>query len=81
MQKVIGGVRLLLAVMLLLAGGAAFAQGTVKIGVVAEFSGPFAETFSRPINPFAPTFTVSPPTTVASPELSTRITTGGCNRT
>jgi len=35
--------RYALAAMLLLGAGAALAQGTVKIGVVAEFSGPFAD--------------------------------------
>ncbi|HEX9278349.1 MAG TPA: ABC transporter substrate-binding protein [Casimicrobiaceae bacterium] len=33
----------MLGATLLLAGGAVFAQATVKIGVVAEFSGPFAD--------------------------------------
>ncbi|MEO8738581.1 MAG: ABC transporter substrate-binding protein [Casimicrobiaceae bacterium] len=35
--------QLLLAGILLQAGALAFAQGTVKIGVIAEFSGPFAD--------------------------------------
>jgi branched-chain amino acid transport system substrate-binding protein len=37
------GLRLVSAALLSLAAGAAFAQATVKIGVVAEFSGPFAD--------------------------------------
>ena len=37
------GMQLLLAAALLQASALAFAQGTVKIGVVAEFSGPFAD--------------------------------------
>jgi branched-chain amino acid transport system substrate-binding protein len=43
MKRVIRSVRLALAAMLLLLGGGALAQGTVKIGVIAEFSGPFAD--------------------------------------
>jgi len=43
MKRMIAMSRLALATLLLLAGSAAFAQGTVKIGVVAEFSGPFAD--------------------------------------
>ena len=43
MKRTIGRIRFVLATLLLLAGSAAFAQGTVKIGVVAEFSGPFAD--------------------------------------
>ena len=43
MKRMIAMSRLALATLLLLAGTAAFAQGTVKIGVVAEFSGPFAD--------------------------------------
>ena len=34
---------LLIATLLLLGAGAAAAQDTVRIGVVAEFSGPFAD--------------------------------------
>ena len=37
------GLRLVSAALLWLAAGAALAQATVKIGVVAEFSGPFAD--------------------------------------
>ena len=40
MMRRIGGA---LAAMLCVASGAAAAQGAVKIGVVAEFSGPFAD--------------------------------------
>ncbi len=43
MKKVTRCVRLVLAAMLCLASGAAGAQAPVKIGVVAEFSGPFAD--------------------------------------
>jgi branched-chain amino acid transport system substrate-binding protein len=43
MKGVIRSARLVLAVMLLLFGGVVLAQGTVKIGVIAEFSGPFAD--------------------------------------
>ena len=43
MKKWTRGIRLVLGATLLLAGGAVFAQATVKIGVVAEFSGPFAD--------------------------------------
>ena len=43
MEKAISAIRLMLGAVLLFAGSIAFAQGTVKIGVVAEFSGPFAD--------------------------------------
>ena len=43
MKGVICSARLVLAVMLLLFCGVVLAQGTVKIGVIAEFSGPFAD--------------------------------------
>ena len=43
MKDVIGGVRFVLAAILLFCGGTAYAEGTVKIGVIAEFSGPFAD--------------------------------------
>jgi branched-chain amino acid transport system substrate-binding protein len=43
MGKAMAPIRLVLGAMLLLGVGAACAQGTVKIGVVAEFSGPFAD--------------------------------------
>jgi len=43
MKGVIRSARLALAAMLLLFGGVVLAQGTVKIGVIAEFSGPFAD--------------------------------------
>jgi branched-chain amino acid transport system substrate-binding protein len=43
MKRVIRSIRLALAAMLLLSCGVVFAQGTVKIGVIAEFSGPFAD--------------------------------------
>src|SRR6202158_399135 len=43
MKDLIGGVRFVLAAILLFCGGTAYAQGTVKIGVIAEFSGPFAD--------------------------------------
>src|SRR6059058_4534344 len=43
MRSMLRWARYALAAMLLLGAGAALAQGTVKIGVVAEFSGPFAD--------------------------------------
>ena len=43
MRNLLRWARCALAAMLLLAAGAALAQATVKIGVVAEFSGPFAD--------------------------------------
>jgi branched-chain amino acid transport system substrate-binding protein len=43
MKKMMRGIQIALATLALLSGGAVFAQGTVKIGVVAEFSGPFAD--------------------------------------
>jgi branched-chain amino acid transport system substrate-binding protein len=43
MKDVVGSVGLVLAAMLLFCGGTVHAQGTVKIGVIAEFSGPFAD--------------------------------------
>jgi branched-chain amino acid transport system substrate-binding protein len=43
MKDMLRWARCALTAMLLLAAGAALAQGTVKIGVVAEFSGPFAD--------------------------------------
>jgi branched-chain amino acid transport system substrate-binding protein len=43
MKSMLRHARYVLIGMLLLAAGAAFAQATVKIGVVAEFSGPFAD--------------------------------------
>src|SRR5947208_8471561 len=43
MNGLIRCVRLALGAMLLLSGGLVFAQATVKIGVIAEFSGPFAD--------------------------------------
>jgi len=43
MKGVIRSARLVLAVMLLLFCSVVLAQGTVKIGVIAEFSGPFAD--------------------------------------
>jgi branched-chain amino acid transport system substrate-binding protein len=43
MKDMLRWARCALIAMLLLAAGAALAQGTVKIGVVAEFSGPFAD--------------------------------------
>src|ERR1700690_1151874 len=43
MNNMLRPARRVLAAILLLAAGSAFAQATVKIGVVAEFSGPFAD--------------------------------------
>src|SRR6266540_6090429 len=43
MRNLLGLARCVLTAILLLGAGAALAQGTVKIGVVAEFSGPFAD--------------------------------------
>src|SRR5438552_17194318 len=43
MKNMLRWARCVLAAMLLLDAGAALAQATVKIGVVAEFSGPFAD--------------------------------------
>jgi len=43
MKDMLRWARCALAAILLLGAAAAFAQGTVKIGVVAEFSGPFAD--------------------------------------
>jgi branched-chain amino acid transport system substrate-binding protein len=43
MNGLIRCVRLALGAMLLLSGGVVCAQATVKIGVIAEFSGPFAD--------------------------------------
>src|SRR5213082_72214 len=43
MRSMLRWARYALAAMLLLGAGAALAQQTVKIGVVAEFSGPFAD--------------------------------------
>ena len=43
MKDMLHWARCALTAILLLAAGAALAQGTVKIGVVAEFSGPFAQ--------------------------------------
>ena len=43
MKDMLHWARCALTAILLLAAGAALAQGTVKIGVVAEFSGPFAD--------------------------------------
>jgi branched-chain amino acid transport system substrate-binding protein len=43
MKNILRWARCVLTAILLLAAGAAFAQATVKIGVVAEFSGPFAD--------------------------------------
>ncbi len=43
MKDMLHWARCVVGAMLLLGAGAALAQGTVKIGVVAEFSGPFAD--------------------------------------
>src|ERR1700689_1976618 len=43
MNNVLRPARHILTALLLLASGPAFAQATVKIGVVGEFSGPFAD--------------------------------------
>jgi branched-chain amino acid transport system substrate-binding protein len=43
MKSMLRHARCVLTAMLLLVAGPALAQGTVKIGVVAEFSGPFAD--------------------------------------
>jgi branched-chain amino acid transport system substrate-binding protein len=43
MRNLLCWARCVLAAMLLLVAGPALAQGTVKIGMVAEFSGPFAD--------------------------------------
>jgi branched-chain amino acid transport system substrate-binding protein len=43
MKFILRPARQVLTILLLLAAGSAFAQATVKIGVIAEFSGPFAD--------------------------------------
>ena len=82
MKEMLRWARCALTAMLLLGAGAALAQGTVKIGVVAEFSGPFADYGAQivavaldPLAPgldLAPFFKLMADTTVAGPAVPQR---------
>src|SRR4051794_736631 len=49
-EDVMNRLRLVVAALLLSASTALFAQGTVKIAVIAEFSGPFADYGTQILN-------------------------------